>query len=87
VVKVAPLPLDLLALLAALPHRFPPALAPLLAAGHTPLHSPQAPVGCAEVAGMFDVHPVRRDQEHLEAHVDAGFFAGQGQRRGGNIRA
>ena len=76
VVEVAALPADVLVPLGALLGGFLPASAPLRAAGHPPLRLLQRALGLAIVARVRDGVAVRRDEEHLQAHVDAGLVAG-----------
>jgi hypothetical protein len=42
-------------------------------------------LGLAVVAWVLHDPPVRRDEEHHEAHVDAGLFAGEPQRLGRHL--
>ncbi len=72
------LPPDVLMRLGTPAHGLAAALAALLPAGDPPLRLLQRALGLAVVARILDDLALRRDEEHLQPHIDAGLVAGAG---------
>ena len=71
VVEVGALPLHRLMRPLEVAHRFPPAVAALLATGDAALRLRQLLLAAPIVAWVLDHLPVGGDEEHLQAHVNA----------------
>ncbi len=85
VMKVGALAPHMLMLFGEQLHRLLAAAAALLPFGYPLLRFLHLALGCAGVPGMLNELPVRRDEEHLQPHVDAGRFASEGQWLGGHL--
>jgi hypothetical protein len=86
VVEVAPLAAHVLMPLGTPAHGFRAALTALLAARDMLLGFLQCFLRFALVARIRNRLPIRRDEKHLEAHINAGLAVGRRQRLGGYLR-